>query len=461
MDDSERSQSLPVQTGDIVTLRVESLASGGDFVGRVDGFTVFVRGAAPSESVRAEITEVHSTFARARLVSIESPSPDRIEPECAVCDACGGCDLQHVYYPAQLAQKHLLVRALLQRIGGFGAGEIECPPVVGMDNPWQYRNKAEYFAGRDDSGEVLLGFQAKGGRNIVPVEECCLQHPLNEEVRRAVQSAARLHAAEADEKESLLRVVSRVSFAQEKACVTLVTGGRPNYVAAMADEIMRQVPEVGGVCHSRTRSRRGAQRAPAELVVGTPYLTESIGDSDFRLSPDSFFQINPRQTLAMTNVIKSFAGVGEEEILIEGYCGVGTFLLPIGAGSRQATGIESESSAVADAKVNIRKKGLHGVRIYEGKVEQVLSRFAARNWHAAAVVLDPPRKGCGQIVIKAAASLQPRALVLASCDPATLARDLRYAADLGYAPRTVQIIDMFPQTWHTESIALCVPERGR
>jgi len=443
-----------VKVGDKITLRIDGLAAGGDFVGRLGPFAIFVSGSAPGEVAEVEITEVSRSYARGRLVSIEEPSPDRVQPLCPHFGECGGCDLQQIYYPAQLAHKTLLVREALRRIGGLG--EVEMPPPLGMEEPWAYRNKAEYFAGRDGDGKIFLGFLRQKSHEPVPISGCAVQHPLNEEVRRAVVGLVNLHAQGAEEKNALVKVISRVSFASESACVTLVTLGKPLFLETFAKALMEKIPQVSGVCHSATRNRRGVPHSPAETVAGSPYLLERIGPWSFRISPDSFFQVNPRQTAVLTQVVEEFAGVGEEAIVIEGYSGVGTFLIPLAAKARMATGIEESESAIADARANLRKHHLGNTRVYQGKVEHILPRFAARKWHSGAIVLDPPRRGCGKGVIAAATKLGPRALVLISCDPATLARDLHFAATAGYVTKVVQLVDIFPHTWHTESVALCV-----
>ncbi|NIM05580.1 MAG: 23S rRNA (uracil(1939)-C(5))-methyltransferase RlmD [Armatimonadetes bacterium] len=444
-----------MKVGDKVSLRVDSLAAGGDFIGRTGPFAVFVSGSAPGEIAKVEITEVSKTYARGRLVSVEHPSPDRIQARCPHFGECGGCDLQHIYYPAQLAQKALLVKETLRRIGGIS--EVEVSPAPGMEEPWAYRNKAEYFAGRDAEGRVFLGFLQRNSHQVVPISGCAVQHPLNEKVRRSVSELMNLHAQGAREKDSLVKVISRVSFAAERACVTLVTMGRHPFVETLADALMEEIPEVSGVCCSQTRSRRAVRHSPAEIVAGSPYLVENIKEWSFRISPDSFFQVNPRQTAVLTEVVGRFAGVGEEDILIEGYSGVGTLLIPLAATARMATGIEESESALSDANANVRRNHLENTRIYKGKVENILPRFAARKWHSGAVVLDPPRRGCGKAVVAAAAKLGPRSLVFVSCDPATLARDLQFVASVGYATKAVQLVDMFPHTSHIEAVAHCIP----
>lgn len=456
MNSTSPSASPPLKVGEVVTLQMDGLAAGGDFVARHGPFAVFVSGSAPGEVAQVEITEVAKTFARGRLISIVTPSPQRVPPTCPHAVDCGGCDLQQVDYPAQLEEKSRLMRETLRRIGGFS--EVEMPPPLGMKQPWAYRNKVEYFAGRDSQGKIFLGFIRRGTHEVVPISGCAVLHPLSEQVRVALNELVNVHTQGAEEKNALVKVVSRVSFAMERACITLVTLGRPAFVVTLANALMERLPEVSGVCQASVRSPHSAHHSPAELVAGSPYLIERVGDWTFRISPDSFFQVNTRQTAVLTNIVDEYAGVGEEEILIEGYSGVGTFLLPLGAKARMATGIEESQSALADAHANIKKHRLENTRIYQGEVESILPRFAARKWHAGAVVLDPPRQGCGKAAIAAAAKLEPRALVIVSCDPATLARDLRFAAAAGYPPRKVQLVDMFPHTWHTESVTLCLPQ---
>jgi len=455
MKPSTSENSPPVKVGDIISLRAEKMAAGGDFVGHIEKFAVFITGSAPDEVGKVEITEVARNFARGRLVEIEQPSPERVAPPCPHFAECGGCDLQHLNYPAQLAQKEQMVKATLRHLGQVE--EITLPPIIGMEDPWAYRNKAEYFAGSAETGARFFGFLAKDSHQPIPISHCRVQHPLNEQIRlAAIELLNQIGASEA-EKAALVKIIVRASFAFNKAQVTLVTLAKSEFLKTFAEALMQKIHQIRGVSFCLTRNEFSAHHSPAETLAGSPYLFETLGEYSFRLSPDSFFQVNPRQATTLTETVLANAWVKNGAIVIEGYSGVGTFLLPLAERARHIIGIEDAASALADARANIGKPSHSNIRLYQGKVERILPRLAAKERRANVIVLDPPRKGGGRMVMAAAARFKPRAIVLVSCDPATLARDLGFLAALDYQAKQVQIIDMFPHTWHTECVALCVP----
>jgi 23S rRNA (uracil1939-C5)-methyltransferase len=257
------------------------------------------------------------------------------------------------------------------------------------------------------------------------------------------------------ERSLLLGVDTFVSFSSGQALVTLVCEGRPAFLSSVGEELTREVPDVAGVLAARKRGRGGVHRSPAEVIIGKGHLSENIEECTYRVSADSFFQTNPTQAARAVELVREWAEVNRGDTLADLYCGVGTFLLPLAASAQRALGVEESRSAVLDAQANQRLRRLHNVRFYERKVERILPRWVERGRTADVVVLDPPRKGAGPIVTASVAKLQPRRIILISCDPATLARDLKHLAELGYPCRRVQPIDMFPQTWHVEAIATC------
>ena len=441
-----------VNTGDRIRLHLDSLAAGGEAVGRHEGLAVFALWGCPGDEAEVEITEVQQRFARGVVREVIAPSPDRVTAPCPHFGSCGGCQIQHIAYPAQLRHKTSIVRDALTRIGGLSEAEIG--ETWGMDDPWHYRNRAEYHAQLDESGDLYLGFTRHHTHDVFALRECALQHPLSEQVRLALLELMPRLAQGPQERARLLDAENLVSFASEQALVTLVCDGRPPFVPQLADELMK-VKGVAGVAAARARGRLAGHRSPAETIAGDGHLVERLDGEGYRISPDSFFQVNPRQAARMVELVKEWSAVGRGDGVLDLYTGVGTFLLPLARRAHHAAAVEESEAALADARANLRRWRLNNVSLYEGRVERALPRLAQRGWRSDVIVLDPPRKGCGPIVCASAARLTPRRIILVSCHPATLARDLKCLAEHGYLARKVQPVDMFPQTWHVEAVALC------
>ncbi len=446
-------EKLSLQPGQVIPLHLDSLAVGGEAVGRHEGMAVFAMFGCPGDEAEVEITEVAPRFARGVVRRVVTPSPDRVKPPCPHFGECGGCQWQHISYQAQVRHKTAMVRDAVSRIGGLS--DVEIGEAWGMDDPWLYRGRAEYRAAPGADGQVALGFARHHSHQIVPLTECRLQHPLSERVRTVLLSLLPRVAQTADERAALLKLETAVSFAENRAVATLVCDGRPAFVLSAAEALMAETPELAGVCAARQRGRGAVRRSPAELVAGNPYLTEQLGQARYRVGPDSFFQVNPAQAARILALVLDWAEVRSSDVIVDAYCGVGTFLLPLSRTAKAGVGIESDDAAISDARANLRQQRLSNVTLYRGRVDHVLPRLAERDLRPDVIVLDPPRKGCGAIVCAAAARLRPRRILLISCHPATLARDLKSLAEHGYPARRLQPVDMFPQTWHTEAVAMC------
>lgn len=347
------------------------------------------------------------------------------------------------------------MRSSVARIGGLA--KIEVPAAWGMDPPWEYRNRAEYRASLGADGRLILGFLRHHSHDVVPLTECQLQHPFSERVRTVITEAMTRVGQTPAERAALLGVETLVSFTAGNGLVTLICEGRPPWVEALAAELQRELDEVAGVLFTRRRGR-SAHRSPIELVLGESSITEQIGGRSYRVTADSFSQSNAAQAGRMTALVQEWAEVKPTDTVLDLYSGVGTFLLPLARQAKLAIGIEESRSATADAYANARRWRLRNVTLHERRVERLLPRLIERKQAADIMVLDPPRKGCGPIVIAQAVQLRPRRVILVSCHPATLARDLKDLASHGYQCRRLQPVDMFPQTWHVETVAVC--ERG-
>ena len=442
-----------LKVGDRVRLRLESLAAGGEAVGRHEGMAVFALWGCPGDLAEVEITEVARRFARGAVREVVSASSDRVEPPCPHFGECGGCQLQHISYQAQLRHKTALVREALARIGGMSGIDVQA--AWGMEEPWRYRGRARYHGQVGQSGELALGFTRHHGHEIVAVKECGIQHPLSEKIRELLVTSMARVAQGARERAALLEVETLVSLASGRGLVTLVCEGRPPFVQSLAHALMEEAPDVAGVLVSRKRGRGALHRAPAELIAGSAHVEEKLAGASYRVSADSFFQSNPAQAERVIGLVREWAEVSRKDVVLDLYTGVGTVLLPLAVGAKRAIGVEADASALSDARANVRAWGLGNVDLYERRAERLLPHLVDRGWRADVVVMDPPRKGCGRIVCAAVAKLQPRRIILISCDPATLARDLKSLAEQGYRVVRVQPVDMFPQTWHVEAVALC------
>ena len=456
MSSRDSESGPPLQPGDRLRLRLGDLATGGEVVARHEGMAVFVWGGAPGDLATAEITQVSPRFARGHVVEVIEPGPARVQAPCPHFPECGGCQIQHIAYEEQLRQKQMIVRDALERIGRLR--EVEVAPTIGMADPWRYRNKAEYAVTRTAEG-LALGFMAARSHQLVPVEDCLVQHPLGVEVMRAFRGIARETGWLAEwqaESGSLAHLITRVSTAQDRALATIVYPAHAPQPQVVAERLMQAVPTLAGVTATATKRRQWPSPAHSRPIVGEWALEERLGELRFRVSADSFFQVNTQQAERLLELVTTWSEVRPGDLVVDAYSGVGIFLVALAARGAKVMGIESNASAVRDARANARRAGLTGVRLVHGKVERLLPMLARQEAQADVVIFDPPRAGCGKAALVGAAGMSPRAMVMVSCDPATLARDLRVLGDLGYRVDRLQPVDLFPHSYHVEIVARAV-----
>jgi 23S rRNA (uracil1939-C5)-methyltransferase len=462
------SPGNPLRIDDRVTVRLDSMAAGGDAVGRHEGLTVFVEYGAPGDLVEVVIAHAAATYARAAIERIIEPGPDRVEAPCPYFRDCGGCQWQHLDYAAQVRSKDRVLRDAFARIAGFEP-EVVDPPVamahpldVSQLTPWQYRAAAEYSVAPGGAGQPpALGFVRAHSREPVAIADCLVQHPLNVQVLRATNEWLAGH-----EPGGLWLVKTRTSFAEQRSLVTLVFRAPEEAARGLAQHLARAVASVAGVSAVAARDRQQQHRHLSQHLLGEEFIAEEVAGRRYRMSADTFFQTNPQQAARLVELVSGMAQVRPEDTVVDGYSGGGIFLIPLGEAARRAVGIESNPAAARDARANARHAGLGNVTVVREKVERALTpagrvtdgsgRFSVRR--AEAVVLDPPRNGCGRKVVNQVAALMPRAIVMVSCDPATLARDAAFLAEQGYRARRSVMVDMFPHTWRVESVTLF--ERG-
>lgn len=446
----------PVRPGQEISVTVHGLGSSGEGVARFEGLTIFVPGGAPGDRLLARVEEVKKNYARAALVAVEEPSPDRVAPPCPVVAECGGCQLQHIAYGAQLRLKRQQVVDALERLGKLSGVTVH--PTLGMDDPWRYRNKAQFPMGYR-SGRVIAGFFAPGTHRIVDIERCDIQHPLGNRIMAEVKALAGRHGVRIYDERThsgvLRHVLARVGRGTGEAMAVLVTNG-PDFphgeeiARALMDRIPELVSVVQNINPARTNVVLGRE---SRVLAGRAYITDYIGDLEFNISPVSFFQVNPAQTEVLYGKALEYAGLTGGETVLDLYCGIGTISLFLARQAREVIGIEWVEEAVDDARENALLNGVQNVRFIAGDAAVEMPRLAEEGVRADVIVLDPPRKGCDEPVLEAIAAVAPRRVVYVSCNPASLARDLGRLAGMGYRTVEVQPVDMFPHTAHVECVA--------
>lgn len=405
-----------------IRLSLSDMAHGGEAVGRYQGKVVFVPYALPGERVVAEIVQEKPKYARANLVQVISPSPRRVKPRCRHFGDCGGCQWQHISYPAQLQFKGAILGNQLRRVGKFAKPPLR--PIIESPAPWGYRNVAHLVVEQGPSGGGILGYQAAGSHHVVPVTECPILFPPLEKL---------LSDFELDFPD-LTEVHLRAGVHTDDQLVALRVRGHL-WPALEIDQPLSCVILARG--------------APPVVVCGDETLVEEVKGRRYRISPESFFQVNTAQAAALVDLVSEALSVNVDDVVADLYCGVGLFTCALAPFAGQVIGVEMGETAVADAQFNTTD--LANVTILAGRVEDVLP---AVEEVLDAVVLDPPRGGCSPQALKALIHHRPRRIAYVSCDPATLARDLRILAKAGYALRWVQPVDMFPQSYHAESVSL-------
>lgn len=465
----------PVHLGQAVEVEVTDLAHDGAGVARLPGggYVLFIPGALPGERVEAQVAAVQPRSGRGRLLRVVEASPDRIplsEAVCGVAERCGGCSPGHLAYPAQLAFKTRRVTEALRRIGGLS--EVPVAPCLPAPQTEGYRNKLQYVVFGDPAGGVegegirlRLGQLAPGTHDPVPAEDCRLAAPRLRKTAREVADALTRWACSLPETADRRppwphHVVLRLASATEEVMLVLVTrtADFPHW-EELAGDILARVAQVKSVVQLANSRPVGTVLAGRRVrVAGRSYLVERLGPLTLHLSPESFLQVNPAQTLALYELVRRFAALQGTEEVLDVYCGIGTIALYLAPGARHVTGIEVIPAAVEDAAATARLNGLANAEFQAGPAERLVPELASRGYQPEVVVLDPPRAGVAPAALSAVAALRPARLVYVSCNPETLARDLRRVVDAGYAVQEVQPVDMFPQTSHTEAVALVTRE---
>ncbi len=457
---------MPFKKNDEIELTIDDLGVSGEGIGHIDGYAVFVKGAIPGERVRALIMKVKKNYAYAKLVSIIKPSCDRVKPECEHAGRCGGCTLMHISYKRQLSYKEEKVKNCLVRIGGFDRDYIDAitEPIMGMDIPFHYRNKAQFPVSCDKNGGVRIGFYAERSHNIIDTDNCVIQSDISNDIVKKVRSwITRYHIYPYNELEhtgDVRHIITRIGYHTNQIMVCLVVTRKNVPMLNELVDILKKIPNMTSICLNINNER--TNRIMGDKVIslyGPGYIEDMIGDVHFRISPLSFYQVNPIQTEKLYGTALEYAGISEDETVWDMYCGIGTISLFLAKKAGKVLGVEIVPEAIKDAKINAEINGTDNVTFVCGAAEDVAEAVT----HDAAfsglsspsvVVLDPPRKGCDKSLIDTVINVAPKRVVYVSCDPATLARDLAAFREGGYELKRVRACDMFGMSGHVETVCL-------
>ena len=442
---------------------IEDMNEDGAGVGKVDGYIWFVKDAVIGDVVRAKAMKMKKSYGFARIMEVLEPSASRVIPSCPVARQCGGCQLQAMSYEEQLKFKERKVMNNLIRIGKFAEDEIHMLPIMGMEEPWRYRNKAQFPFGKDKDGNVIAGFYAGRTHAIVEAEDCLLGVEENREILDIVKQFMKEMKIEPYDELShkgLVRhVLIRKGFKTGEIMVCLVINGNKLPGKERLGEMLTGVDGIKGmtsISYSVNQEKTNVIMGK-EIVnlYGPGYITDYIGNVKYQISPLSFYQVNPVQTERLYGTALEYAGLTGNEIVWDLYCGIGTISLFLAQKAKKVYGVEIVPQAIEDARRNAEINGIHNAEFFVGKAEEVLpERFEKNHVHADVIVVDPPRKGCDAVCLDTILKMRPERVVYVSCDSATLARDLRYLADGGYVVERGRCCDMFPGTVHCETVVL-------
>ncbi|RCX17459.1 23S rRNA m(5)U-1939 methyltransferase [Anaerobacterium chartisolvens] len=437
-------------------MEITGMSHEGQGVGRIDNFTVFVDRALQGEVAEVKIIKVNKSYGIGKLINIQTASPERIEPFCVHSARCGGCSLQHMSYEAQLKFKTNVVKESLKRLGRLE--DIMVRDTIGMqDNGTGYRNKAQYPVGMAGDG-VSMGFYASRSHDIIDGNLCGIQHPYSDRVRECVRKFmvdSGVRGYDEGTGNGLIRhIVTRIGYrTDEVMAVIVINGERLPARDKLIQMLISEMPQVKSIyLNINTANTNIIFGNRSMKIYGKDTITDYIGKFRFEISPLSFFQVNPVQTEVLYSKALEYSGLTGSETVFDLYCGIGTISLFLSQRAKRVYGVEVVEAAIVDARLNAKINEVDNVEFIAGEAEKVIPHMYREGIRADVVVIDPPRKGCDEVLLKTLVDMEPKRIVYVSCNPATLARDVRYLADNGYRAEEVQPVDMFPWTGHVECV---------
>lgn len=465
---------MDMQKNEMVTVTIEDIGVNGEGIGKVDGYTLFIKDAIIGDVVEAKIMKAKKNYGYARLMKILTPSEDRMEtPVCPMARKCGGCQIQEMKYDRQLKFKEEKVRGNLIRIGEVPEELLAqtMEPITGMEpsegqeQPFHYRNKAQFPIGTDKDGNVIAGFYAGRTHSIIPNTDCALGVEVNEEILTCIlkfMEEYQIPAYDEERHKGLVRhVLIRYGFTTKEIMVCLVINGNKLPHSEILTERLAAIDGMTSITLSINKEKTNVIMGNMiKPLWGQTYITDYIGDVKYQISPLSFYQVNPVQTEKLYGLALEYAGLTGNETVWDLYCGIGTISLFLAKNAKQVYGVEIVPQAIEDAKNNAKINGIQNAEFYVGKAEEVLPGYykeyarehGGETAHADVIVVDPPRKGCEESLLRTMVDMQPEKIVYVSCDSATLARDVKFLRGNGYEIQRVRAVDQFPHTVHVEVV---------
>jgi len=456
--DSKSARQMK-KIGDQATIEIKRLGINGEGVGYLSGQVVFVDGALPTETIIVEAEEVKEKYAKAKLVKIINKSKERIKPLCDIYESCGGCTLQHIKYQGQLREKREIVKEAFEKYLDKKAKQPEIKDVLGMTDPWHYRNKAQIPLFKKGD-KVIAGLYKIGTNKIIEMEQCDIhQSDLDQVIQGIKDIIEELKIPIYDNrtrKGELRYIVGRVSYSTKKIQIMLVTAGNELKSAKeLIKRITKRYTNVITIAQNVNPSKNPLVLGDKTIILwGEERIIEEVGEIKYSLSPRSFFQLNPIQMEVLYQEVAKVAKLTGKEKILDAYCGAGTIGLWLAKDALEVRGIEEIADAIKDAKINAELNNITNAHFTVGKTESVVSKWSKQGYRPDVMVVDPPRTGCGEELLKTVSEVKPKKFIYVSCNPATLVKDINYLLRFGYEVQSVQPVDMFPHTAHVESIVL-------
>ena len=448
---------IPVELNKIYEIEIVGLG-----VGKIEDFTIFVENALPAEKVLAKIEVIKKNYAVGKLIKIIRESPDRVKPFCPIYFECGGCQLQHMKYSAQLEIKRQIIVDAVERIGKLR--DIEIFETLGMENPLRYRNKMQFPVGKNKS-EIIIGCYAKNTHKIIDTDSCMIQREGNDKILRVMKkilNRLKISAYDEDKHRGIMRhIMGRVGFNDELMIVLVTATENLPEAKKIIKFIRAELPEVSTIQQNiQTYKNNVILGRDTKILFGKETIKDKIGKLEFNISARSFFQVNTAQAEILYKTALNFAELTGKEIVIDAYCGTGTISLFMAKSAHKVFGIEIVSSAIHDAIKNARENKIRNAEFIIGDAVNIIPQLFKSGVYADVIVVDPPRAGCDKKVLETFAAMNPAKIIYVSCNPATLARDLKILFELGYHTKKIQPVDMFPFSTHIESVAQIINSRN-
>jgi len=441
--------------GDLLEVEIIDLSNSGEGIAKIEGYVIFVPDTVTGDRALIRLVRLKNQYGQGKLEKLLLASPHRLRPRCIVADKCGGCQWQHITDEFQQETKHSQVIQTLQRLGGFKDLKVE--PLIISSSSLGYRNKVTYPLARSSTGNVQAGYYRTGTHQVVNLNQCPVQdprlNPLLAEVKQDIQTQGWSIYNEKTHQGKLRHLSLRIGRRTGEILLTLIATveNLPNLLQQAQVWLERYPNLVGVALNCQPDHNNVIFGSVTKTIAGQPYLREIFADLEFRLSPDTFFQINTETAEALLGVIQQKLNLNGTELLIDAYCGIGTFTLPLAKRVKQVIGIEVQETSVQQAKINAEINQISNVSFVSGSVEKLLQQYLPS--HPDVVVLDPPRQGCDRTSLEALLQAKPPNIVYISCQPATLARDLKLLCQDGSYQATFVPADFFPQTAHVECAA--------